>query len=348
MSTKDFRTQNEIVVTVKDRNRSDDAAAAKPKTRKGTVPPGKPAKRFLHRRKVTPKGINFYDLGQIVAGAGFDDTDYQVPNTPIFGLGDIAAPDPTTSDFEGRDAPLLAIPTAQLLNKVRKITKGSLSAKYHVLALFGSYVDELDNLEQWTAGGLVVDQADLNTGLTIAANAAPYFDAVVLKDGEPNQKITTAPEYSAPAAAFSPVPLMDVFLVPKLAYLQGRATTPTFGDVGQYGAIYLTLPRRFGINTADEWNGGDLSPLPPIGAGMDAATLEAINNWKGVVPNRGFFWTYLTNTWTTNAAFPPAGHHTRGISAMGSYSPFTYGPNGALLAIVKKGSTFYYFWTDGF
>lgn len=301
----------------------------------------------LARRRHVKQGINFYDMGQISDGhGGWVDTNFQIPRMPDQ-TGDILTPQqPLVTDYGDRDTPLFLISTGDWKTKFRKVTKGGLSEKYGIIAEFGAFDDFLDNLTQWSSGGLTVTQSDLNSGLLAASDPPLFFEFFTLLDGQPNVKITGSQLYTDSSVAFTPAPIMDVFFPPRLVFLRGRAKTSTFGDRGDFGELYLTFPRRFIINTTDDYFGGDISSEPATGAGMDTQTNNAIDNWKSLISGREYFYDFASNTWAAGA-FPPAGTTGKGIAPQG-VPVQDFGLNGNLIAVVKKGSSFYYFWTDGF
>lgn len=306
---------------------------------------------YLKRRLQAPKGINFWDMGQISDGSGgWIDTSEFFP-TDVAGTPGLLALD--TSMFSTRDTPLFAVPTADWPTKFRKITKGGLSTKYMIDASFGAFGDALDNLSQWTAGGLVVSQTDLNSGLFVSSDPSLdyFFDGVRFLDSQSNRKITGTNDYTGPAVAFSPIPLMDVFLPPKFVRLTGRSQLTPGPTANQqaYSYDFLTFPRDFIINASPVYRGG-------TGVGNEATTIidaginAAISTWKAFIPGRDFSYNNALDTYTPGGTFNP------GIGA--GYAFITpVGPdgravdnsvNGSLLAVVKKGPSFYYFWTDGF
>lgn len=286
-------------------------------------------------------GINFYDMGQIFNGTDYDEVDSETSVTFDSMTGPVAIP--VTADFDSRDAILFAIPTGTWTSKFRKITKGTLSGKYLIDAAFGAFSDVLDSLSQWTTKGLVVSQADLDTGLFIGSDPTRdyFFDPVRLLDGEANRKITGTPVYTDSAVAFSPVPNMDVFLPPKFVRLFGNATTSVFSEVQEYGILLLTFPRRFIINTADTY-------IVPFGT-IDAGKLTTIGNWKSIVPGHDYHFDPGTSLWDTTGTFPPTGVNHIELAPIGPDGRASDNMvNGALIAVVKKGTDFYYFWTDGY
>lgn len=347
MSTRDIRTTDEIIVNVGKKDNAEKDVAGRRK--RGQPRPGQKPDDGILKRRVVASGINFYDMAQVANGSGgWIDTDFQVITTPDQ-VGDFLAPPPLLeSDYAARDAELFTIPTANYLTKFRKISKGSLSTKYGVIAAFGAFSDALDNLTQWKPGGLVVSQTDLNAGLSVGQGTdLKFFEFLTLLDGQANVKITGTDDFAGPAVAFSPIPKMDVFLAPVLGFLRGRAKTSVFGDRGDYGELFLTFPRRFIINTADAYQGGDVSPDPATGQGMDSDTNAAISNWQSVIPGRGFFYDFGAGVWSNGATFPPAGTIGKGIGYQGQ-GVQGIELNGALLAVVKKGNSFFYFWTDNY
>lgn len=128
MSIKDFRTRDEIIITVK----GGKAAAGGPAPRRrGQAIPSKVGKRHLPRRdKPKPPGryINFYDLGFITNGAG----GWIPDNRPTFNL--------YTADYVGLDGAVrkfgnyaLRTPLTQWKTRFRKIDVASTANYYRLL-----------------------------------------------------------------------------------------------------------------------------------------------------------------------------------------------------------------------
>ncbi len=313
------------------------------------------------KRRLRPKGINFYDMGQIADGSGgWIDTDFIIEVDPINPgpPGENLIPPPTQSDYDSRDAPLLAIPTDQWLTKFRKITKGALSMRYGLYAQFGTTIGDLDTLSEWTSGGLVVPQAELDEVFS-AGPGSGLAAAALVKDISfyplaPNIKITTTPLYSDPDAVFTPIPKMDVFFMPIIGGLGGFSwTRPSDYIFDDYGFIAMTFPRRFAINTDDEYGGvGNLgvgtSP-PVVGGSIPSATAAAISNWKSIIPGRDYHFNLASTTWTPGTGFPGTGTGANVfIGFNGQLASSGFQINGELCAVIKKGDTFYYFWTTGY
>lgn len=341
-----MKTRIEITLKPKADKQKKRKSPPRPLIRTGSSPD------VLSRRK--GGFIRFYDMGQVSNGSGgYLDTNFQITTAPIpSGNAQNAAP-LTVTDYDNRDAPLLAAPTGQWMSRFRRIDKGTVSVKYNINAQFGAFDDALDNLSQWTGNGLKVEQADLDTGLLVGGAANnPFFDIVKLLNGETNQKITATPAYADSAVAFTPSPRMDVFFPPVLVFMRGTAINSVLDDLYHFGDLNLTFPRRFIVNTSDDYQGGsgvtDPSGSPPSTDEFDAQTIAAIANWKTVVSGREYYYDSGTLTWSAGP-FPPAAPRRGGIGvAERTQYTGTDLLNGVLLAVVKKGSSFYYFWTDGF
>lgn len=303
---------------------------------------------FLPRRKTTTPYINFYDMGQVASGSAWLDNSTQILTTHVT-AGALVPAVLDSAAFASRDASLFAVP----FSKFRKITKGALSSKYVLDAAFGAYSDVLDNLTQWTEGGLKVEQADLNTGLLIGSDPSLdfFFDPVVLLDGQANRKITATNSYAASAVAFSPIPKMDVYLPPKFVRLFGRSqlVAGSFQDQQNYSSDFLTFSRNsFVINDTKDYQAGSASGNVPTSI-INTVINATINNWKSILPGRDFHFSY-PSTWSVGGTFNPgigAGYAFLGpIGSDGRAADNNV--NGSLLAVVKKGESFYYFWTDGY
>jgi hypothetical protein len=321
-------------------------------------------KQIMHRHSdeehIIPKKkqdfINFYDMGQIKDDDTWQDTDFQVSNTPNFGPSNEIYPEPinpTVTEYDARNVSLFAIPTANWTTAFRKITKGALSSKYHISANFGAHSGELDTLPEWTSGGLKVSQADLDSGLSVIDVYSPLgyggiFNQVTLLASD-SVKVTASPSYAAADAGFSPVPKMDVFLPPALVFLKGLGRdNSVFDNQYAYGILWMTLPRFFPLNEAQVTGGETItspgSGLPP-GNDFTPEFVEALDNWETYVTGRAYYYDEDT-PWEAGSYPPPAIPRQGNLSVFAEQS-VTIAANGQLLAVVKKGSDFYYFWRTG-
>lgn len=321
-------------------------AGLKAQPKDGPVLRRRPEDELIRKKK--NQLINFYDMGQIRNGSGWDDTTFQISSAPVEGPLFLTPQIVTTSDYDNRDIPLLAISTADYLTTFRKITKGTLADKYGTGVNFGVYSDALENLSQWSNKGLKVEQADLNTGLSVLGDK--FFSDFVLLAGT-NIKVTSTPLYSDPSVSFTPSPRMDIFLTPSIGVMGFSARTSTFGNREWFGALALTFPRHFRINSNDPWSGGvsltsDGAPLPSAPGGFDTQCLAAIAAWKALVSGREYHYDYVSHTWGGGAYPPPAPREGGGGYATESESVVPV--NGHLYAVVKQGSNFFYFWGTGY
>lgn len=312
--------------------------------KQGTLKPVRKPNTIVGRRK-TPQGINLYDMGQMWNGTSWDDLNFQVLTDPISVPTTLVIPPLTTSDYNNRDATFLSVPTDDWFTTFRKITKGTLSSKYALFGAFTTFFDLLDNLTQWQDGGLILTQAQVDSGLSILEGAVYgssfFFNGYTVLDGQANVKITGTQDYTDPSVAFTPSPKMDIFMPPNLGIPEGQITTTVFGDNYLFGELYLTFPRRFIINTNDDYAGGQFPPID-----YTAQTIAAIDNWQDHISGRGYYFDASTSLWTL-ATFPPASPEFGAMGYVGGEA--LAGPvNGVLLMVVKKGPNFYYFWTDGF
>lgn len=220
MSTKDYRTKDEIIVSVN--GKGSDADGDAESSRPGAVIPSKKRRSFLPRRGVS--GINFIDLGRLKAGgenlAHFAPTISRPPSdlnsivTPITDPQKIAL----VSDLQNA---FFTFPSIEWKNQFEKITKGSAFEKAITVGFTDSDGDpvsgNLSEIDNWTSSGLDLTGAEVAT-LAIAGHF--LFDCL-LDFSAPGYRITTIRDPAAPEAAFTALPKMTVYLAPALIYSSG-------------------------------------------------------------------------------------------------------------------------------
>jgi hypothetical protein len=249
MSTKDYRTKNEIIINV---GASSGGSTEAPVKRRGAAVPGsKQKKRHLPRRKTGQ--INFYDLGQMRSGPGWIDTDFSVV-PPWLAAGTVLTPvrGPLLTDWtETRDAEILPIDRATWKTKFRKIVKNDQLPNYEIFLNWGpggSGGDELSELENFTESGLSLTPAELADGLIVGHIGLLFSSGFTLHpdDDETGVKITETASFDADAVEFPLNPNMDIFLMPEFMFSDGES----FG----YSGIFNNGTVSFAIGVTQHLN----------------------------------------------------------------------------------------------
>lgn len=172
--------------------------------RRGPIRTGRKSE-YLSRRK-TGKGINFYDLGFLLTESGLE-------TLPFLVVPDFIQEPPSTRALNSDDITLLEnlifdVSMDQWSSKFKRINKGGISPSYAITAEFGDTSGELDDLDEWQSGGLMLDDAsDLSLLLP-----SDLFAAIALFDGD--YKYTTVRDPNADGVSFTPSTQMDIFLIP--------------------------------------------------------------------------------------------------------------------------------------
>ncbi len=372
MATKDFRTRNEIVVTV---NKQGDADDVQKRKRRGPIIPSKVRPGHLSRRLVN-ETIRLFDAGYKKVGddflpttnpiiAPFDDTFFRA--TPIRNL--------TAADFDAMRSDVLGLGVENFKNGTfKEILRGENSDKYGLLANIGDATLPLDTLTEWTSNGFKLRQDQLDAGVTLFDTKDMFFpDAlgnnVKLLDGVSGQKITSTGIYTDAAVPFVPAFEMKVYLLPDLAmtfgdsqYVIGTDLPPStwtsFRAFLNY--FWMILPRPWVITPSDPFYNNYTGTIGVVHAGSIPAyeaVIAKLASHNSLPGSRGR--TYNLRTFGTAADFfsytDPADplittKHTQQFLRCGfDTGLFEDGTarNGVLKAIVEKGDSFYYFWSDG-
>ncbi len=325
------------------------------------------------KRRLRPKGINFYELGQISDGhGGWTYNDVSVPVTPSFAGDQIfQSRDPITADYTTIDSVILAAATGDLKSVFRKFVKGStMSVNWGLQASFGAFGGFIESLPQWTSGGLIVEQSDLDSGLFVETTSFPLTTPFTALD-IPDYKITHTPVFSDPAVAFTPSPLMDIFLAPSLASIRIYFSWVTaLGEIhrdAEYTA-FVTMPRPWITDPGNPYYSA-FNDSHPDSYTTSYLILQAVETF----PDRTTYTQHVTfggsysatgsfangPTLTVPPTLPPidptaGGSTTTGLrffsyDSLGAFAVFMDSaifipPSGVLVAIVVKNGVSYYFW----
>lgn len=361
MSTKDYRGR-EIIVSIA----GDEKQPAKKKGR-GAIPPPRRKEKPLKRR-TGPSGIKFYDIGFVNEGGVWVGLDHAIA-PPVTGVtsGGLTVRSPILSDWSAIASQFFAVATENWRTKFRKITPGpSSSVLYQMVASFGAEGDYLDNLEQWTANGLVVSAADLSaTGLAIGASPLffPSSGLLFSSDPDPAIRITGTPDFAGPEVPFVPSTTMEIFIAPNLNLSEGH--TNEIDALGQINNnsflnhIFFVIPREWILDPTDAAFGHDIfggSVTPVLGVPPTAADYEPVYRstlaQKRIPGTRTFFIdpfnVVSTGDFPTINAMPvPPSVPTFATPGFAEFTATVSDINplsGVFLAAVLKGSTPYYFW----
>lgn len=196
---------------------------------------------YSPRRKKKGGFINFYDLGYYarddyyeyfsqVSEAVFTPNEDAQPNID-FVPGDIEA------KFAEIETAIFATPTSEFPAKFFKIYKGNPDFERVVKAAYsGTAENTLDNLPEWKAEGLQLDDSQLST-LVVKPLEYLYSADVLNLGAMENLKATLTRDYNADAVEFTPAKSMDVFLMPTMVvsqqfanYRNGLVDTGVFVD----------------------------------------------------------------------------------------------------------------------
>jgi hypothetical protein len=206
---------------------------------------------------------------------------------------------------------------------------------------------------------------------TAGESLNPYLGSIPLSTVA---KVTTDPDYNADAIAFSLTSSADVFLMPKMFLWYGICSggSPDFPANGPDFNPATYNPNSYQL--AEHWFlNGIIKPLPREEfvhtANFDsfqAATAPDFQNvnirtmndslrlwWKGIQTGSGdarLLWWPEDGTLTVSSespsTFPTSGYQFPdpvATAAMTAFVPFRY-PEATLIALIRKGGTWYYVW----
>lgn len=248
MSTKDFRTRNEIIISIKGKSQAE-VDAPNSRKGKGSVPPGKPGKRFLKRRVPETGAMKWFDLGYMKnAGSGLyenmspmstgstiDDSVYAsfVASLLLRGIPNAKGLDPLIPSW----APFFG-------------TNGYVPMQLFVNAGLNSY-DNAGSLyapgpshsDKWTATGLKLTADDV-AAAPFVIGTHDNFAILVPDPGDPTtrNKITAVNSFAAPAVPFTPARGMQVYIVPQLFVLERESHATFYPTSGPEVDVPVVVP----------------------------------------------------------------------------------------------------------
>lgn len=381
MSTKDFRTRNEIVVTIPDGSTAD--VELKPKKKKrAAVPPGKTGRRFLHRRRQAGN-VNFWDLGQVKSGSVWVDL-------PFSARSEFSSSSATVAyRFQESDWHLLgdqinAVPKNDWKTYFRKL-EFTTGEKYGVdiadLQISGSLLYRVGrDGSRRDRDGIVIDGTDwTDKGLTVNPAAFTSYDgrrrfavdgwaANYFFDNFPDySKVTTLYDPTAANVPFTLGATANVFLMPRIVSLRARRldTVTAFGtNSHNMFTKYRALSREFWLERS---NGSDFLPnifseCPTNLTLTPTNSADLIANMAAAPGTTFFRTTWPSSTPSVVQLVSDPGSWQTVFSEMRELTPIDYRvdmipvhdpaafpdgggiASGILVGIIEQGGTYYYFW----
>lgn len=335
--------------------------------------------RKLGRRRLG--GIRFYDLGQILSGASYIDLPYvdadrSMPVTDSLGGSGSTAPfvpiSISTSQYTDLEDKVFEVPLNEWKQNYRLIDSdydgnpvgGTISVNYR-----GTAYDLSD-----FANGVLKASGDTNNNFTVSSSInSELFQGI----STIFNKITSVRDYSASAVSFVPSPNMDVFWMPQLVqpqittdYLFIVSSAVTERHLDLLCSHTIVWPRREAIDPTYTYyefryvNGTrTINPSwQDFGAPDDPDEYTRFYNGTRMIqleqPHFARRYDYAgswsasslspasfmgdTSLWVTPPSTPPKTYlQTRTIVG---FSPITSSVAGSLIAVIKKGGQYYYFW----
>lgn len=333
--TKDFKGKGDIIVNVG--QAEDDASGPGPRKRRGGPIPPQPRTKKTARRRIKAGNIIFYDLGQQKAGSTWTFNHWYL--SPAI-IGPPTLP-PTIGDFEPADheairAVIVPGDITTIAANYRRITKphGDTFQIGLILDETGPIILNSAN-PKWTTSGLELTADELvSSGVEIYdPNDVKYFEPVSLNYGSPElgNKVTAVNDPDAARVVPFRMERGDVwFLMPRAT----RSGASTYDGTRNHlsGFTYQFRPRFPDIFPAQ-----DQATAPGDDFAAMLAAFAILADQPGV---RSFPEPDPGDDWIAGpiAAAEP-------IDATGSVEYSGGGiPAGLLLAIVKKGSNYFYIW----
>lgn len=179
---------------------------------------------YLARRKKSQNGISFIDLGQIKIEDVFaSNGTLLVPDVTVFSDIQIATLNVTNEDREGFvsdiETEVFAAFGDDYQAKYYKIEKADEPFSKSISAVFErgeeTVFDKLNNLPEWKAGGLTLNQSQVEN-LTIQPDGRLYaINNINFADlSNDVDRITLTRDIEAENVPFTPSPEMDILLMP--------------------------------------------------------------------------------------------------------------------------------------
>lgn len=335
---------SEIIVKIKRQSKNKQSAARKPRARRRAARLARPEDDYLPRR-LSKKGINFYDLGQVLVGGVWKTLDYVVA-PPVT--------DPTLNpeirptiyaDYAARDA-LFLDASGALAGNGRRIEKlhGNLFKIKISGDGFAHYTDDQQD-SAWTNNGLnltadelAADNFKVSSVTTLFGSeiqSFTFFPPLKLVGADKNH-ITSIYNPEAEAVDFTPKNNDAYFLAPTL--LRAEGLSDKIAVVIKVGFVHAVYPRfpdapatRVSYNTPNQ-------PLNSEAAFIQAAQiLISIPEVKAFERVGGTYAPYNPQN------FPGSFESEyNAVIFYGLPSP----PEKFLAAIIKRGDVLFYVWSD--
>lgn len=372
MSTKDFRTRNEIVVTVKGKARAEIENDRGSRKGKGSAPPVKKDKRFLHRR-TKETVVNFWDLGQIKSGDVYIDLPFYFnpgynyyPDFPAIPSGNQAV---DFDDIKALETLVFAYPVSQWKDKYRKFTY-ELAERYGLDFAVGddTYLvgregsrnlvggSSPSTANKWTAQGLKTK--NLDSGFTIIGpKAFSYFDTT----NTSAVKITAVQNYAAAEVPLSLKGEVDIFLMPSVYLGTGGSAKNLGGSPAllQFDVPFFNcdiLPRSWFLSDGVFAGGLALqyqmfgSLYPSVATAADIQALLAVYKSRPAATAIGLLVKLFGYAVTPHPDPPPPSTGALSEFPSGSFFNIVLNPQlffaGTLFAVIQSGGNTFYVWCN--
>lgn len=291
---------------------------------------------FGERVDGAPDPYYMYDLGVYL------DSDLSpVPFTP--GAGDL------TAGYSSLKAQVLAVPEGELFEKFRHLTKTHPTSTAVGLSFSddGAPVSTTPpNTDRFDSDGLRLKQSEVSAGFEVFG-VFPYFAHESVTGQAASLKFTATPAYSADAVDFSPSKTMDIGLMPTLAYQKGRAAYDESGSliVQHLNGFSATAVRN---GRALDYSGGTYQTFYMLQDFMlDDPNARAFEPEPS--PGPPYWQTLPLGSYRPASKFPAPPSTPPGpfdFIDVTQLSDWVLIPGGTLIAVIRKGGSFYYVWKN--
>lgn len=310
--------------------------------------------------------INFWDMGQVFEGGGWNDLSFSVAptlNIDGFGVFTISAfPDSGWDDF--RD--LLLSPSPSLWESYYRKLGFEDAERYGV-----DFYDETNNKvysaaragSRYTADGvLVTGEGWTQAGMRLTGNPVSVFtvkswgafgSAFRLDRGDistgAEYKVTQAPGFTETAVALPPLKGQNIkmFLPPRITQMVAVSSDTSTGDLEVVFGKFEALQRSWWLNRADSVWG-----VPLLTQAQGVNTFELGNQHSlldtQVFPS-GQEAKRVGPTWTLGSpgSYPTFADNFLEIGVLANpFNTAVYYVRGSLVAVLKIDTVFYYIWAQ--
>ena len=307
-------------------------------------------------RRSRPSFIEFYDLARIIEENNWIDLEFEVEASYTTSGAALFMNPLTLSHFGQMQELILTNGVENLKNNFSRISLEESRIYDFFVYINGLPAHQSSDLEDeaWTEAGFKLTEEELSSVIQIG-NVSTLFYTLIF-NGSDRNKITTEPDYNAPAAAFELKAKAKIFLFPILFRLSMLATLDN-SNAHYLIANYQPFPRIQLFDNQTEhyhkiqkyatWNEDDADFSQYYEAQRLYRLIRSYCNNLQSVRREGFAPTIWTPenplTFPNNPAFGETPSNDA-FSFQGGFITNVIGNNEVLAAVIEQDGSFYYVW----